>query len=136
MRNQTTVLETVLKKAMVTMNPPRLNALLIHAIEEVSALTPRYAQIAVRLTKTEIVICGKNPLDLPDSELTLDRMLRLRAWPLQITPSLKWERGIGPVLTLLLPIPKVVVSMKKAVDVKIRQSHAHNGQRHTLSSRS
>ncbi len=80
---------------------------LCDAIAEVSSLAQRHSALTLTLQSDVIAVVGINPIYLPDDELPLSSLMRMRCLALDIKPSLIWGQGTGPQLTLILPMSSV-----------------------------
>jgi hypothetical protein len=103
-RGQTVEIEHKHQRLTGRINQARLIELLGDAILDISSLSPRDECLKVGFSGNLIAISGRNPIDLPDSGLELDKTFRLRAFMIKVGVALAWEQGRGPVLMLTLPV--------------------------------
>ncbi len=89
---------------------PRLAAMVAHAICEVAALSRSRSEVRINAGPEQMAISGANPIDLPEHQLQLDDILRMRCRALDVGVTLHWEQGAGPRLVLALPGPQAVGS--------------------------
>jgi hypothetical protein len=102
-RGQTIILEPTAGDAYAAERPCRIVALFACALQEMSSLVLRNRSIACSVQGDTVVFRGENPIIMSDSVLAVDWLLLGCAKALNVVPTLDWEQGRGPRLTLMLP---------------------------------
>jgi hypothetical protein len=103
-RDQTISATPQTMRTSTLMSQPRLLDLISDCIGEISSLALRHTDLVLSMKSGSICIEGSNPIYLPDDALTLPTLVRMRCLVLGITPTLAWGQGVGPILTLVLPL--------------------------------
>lgn len=105
-RGQTIVLEPTTEDLFAGDRPCRMVALFACALQEISSLALRNGSVTGSIFGDAVVLRGENPIIMSDSVLSVDWLLLGRARALGVVPTLGWDQGRGPMVTLILPKPE------------------------------
>jgi hypothetical protein len=109
-RDQTISAAPQNSRTATLMSQPRLVDLISDCIGEISGLALRHSDLTLSVKAGTISIEGSNPIYLPEDVLTLPALVRMRCLAMDVRPSLLWNQGVGPVLTLVMPLKEKVLA--------------------------
>jgi hypothetical protein len=101
-RQQTLHFQLDISRTQLNKLGPNLTGLLSAAIAEVADLSMRGTTIEIRVNAASIGIVGRNPIDLPNSELQLQTTITDHAETMGLPVRLAWEQCVGPQLAIEL----------------------------------
>jgi len=99
-RLQSVEIDRIEVRPLAPVRPRAIVRILARSIREVVDLSTRKCAITVALNDDAILLKGRNPLELPVTELDVDQDLAEIAKRQGIEPRLSWEHGLGPVMSL------------------------------------